>query len=183
MDPAAPPKLQLPPRGPSRHDLQGATFVLSSSAPGRATFLFSEEDGQESPQARSPVPMPGVGGALDEDEGVFLLDDEDEEEEEIPEESCGAMDFGLTMEEYEPDEYVPSAPRVTAATPVSSYLSNLPGPRRMSDEEFLGSNFTGSPRLQSALQQLHSQCRSRAATGSSEDRFGAAPLGTSPPKA
>ena len=39
------------------------------------------------------------------------------------------MDFGLSMEEYEPDEYVPSAPRVTAATPVSSYLSNLPGPR------------------------------------------------------
>ena len=51
---------------------------LEPSTPSRG-----EEDGQESPQARSPVPMPGVA-AFDEDEGVFLLDDEDEEEEEAP---------------------------------------------------------------------------------------------------
>jgi hypothetical protein len=126
--------------------------------------------------------MMGVAG-LDEDEGVFRLDDEDDdEEEEIPEESCGAMDFGMTMEEYEPESYVPSAPRVTGHTPISSSFTNLPA-RRMSDEEFLGSNFTGSPRLQSALLQLHAQGRSRATTGFTEDRFGAEPLGISPPKA
>merc|ERR1712224_735732 len=97
-----------------------------SNLPARrmSTFLFSEEDGQDTPQSKSPVPMPG-SAALDEDEGVFLLDDEDgdDEEEEIPEESYGAMDFGLTMEEYEPESYVPSAPRVSH-TPIVSSLSS-----------------------------------------------------------
>ena len=48
---------------------------------------------------------------------------------QIPEESYGAMDFGLTMEEYEPESYVPSAPRVSH-TPIASSLSNLPARSR-----------------------------------------------------
>lgn len=182
-DPAVPPKLQLPPRGAPR--ARGPDEPqLSSSAPATGAFFHAApllaDDGYDD---ATPTPHADqfAEGTPYADEGVFMLDDEDEEV--MPEEDYGGeVDFGLTMEEYEPDDYVPSQRRDSHDGPLSLGAARSSPQRQatgMSDGDFLGSSFTGSPRLQSALQELHQQCRSRATTGSSHElRFG-----TSPPKA
>jgi hypothetical protein len=129
-----------------------------------------------SPVAQSPkiAPIP----AISDDDGVFMLEDEDGEdvdEEEVPEESSGrhadlCVDFGLSMTEYDPEDYVPTQRR--------SFDAESPKPKN-NQEEFLGTSFTGSPRLQSALQSLHQQTKCRSRTNSDaiptmHDRFSGA---------
>jgi hypothetical protein len=137
------------------------------------------ESPEASPVSHSPkiAPIP----AMPEDDGVFMLEDEDGDdvdevvdEEEVPEESSGrhadmCMDFGLSMTEYDPEEYVPTTRR--------SFDADSPKPSSK-QEEFLGTSFTGSPRLQSALQSLHQQTKCRSRTNSDipamHDRFSGA---------
>jgi hypothetical protein len=138
------------------------------------------ESPEASPVAQSPkiaalAPIPAIDG----DDGVFMLEDEDGDdvdEEEVPEESSGRhadmlVDFGLSMTEYDPEEYVPAHRR-------GSFDADSPKPNKQ--EEFLGTSFTGSPRLQSALQSLHQQTKCRSRTNSDipamHDRFSGAEL-------
>jgi hypothetical protein len=93
-----------------------------------------------------------------------MLEDEDGDdvdEEEVPEESSGrhadmCVDFGLSMTEYDPEDYVPTRRRSFDAD----------SPKVAAQDEFLGTSFTGSPRLQSALQSLHQQTKCRSRTNS-----------------
>lgn len=154
-----------------------------------------EENGEESPHSPgafggSAAPQGLLASFAEEDDGgVFALDDEDDDEddEEVPEESAGALDFGLSMEEYDQAEMTGRAARRDSSPLGRSLTRDLPRSMTRSmthdDGEFLGTSFTGSPRLQNALQMLHSQCRSRAGTtDETADRFDLDTFG-SPPKA
>jgi hypothetical protein len=130
------------------------------------------ESPDSSPVSHSPKIAPIAPVA--EDDGVFMLEDEDGDdvvdEEEVPEESSGRhadmfVDFGLSMTEYDPEDYVPANRRLSDPdSPKPGMYS--PKPKPPQQDEFLGTSFTGSPRLQSALQSLHQQTKSRSRTNS-----------------
>jgi hypothetical protein len=141
------------------------------------------ESPESSPVSHSPkiAPIPAIP-----DDGVFMLEDEDGDdvdEEEVPDESTGrhadmCVDFGLSMTEYDPEEYVPTNKR--SFDTESPKNESLQSPTKNKQEEFLGTSFTGSPRLQSALQSLHQQTKCRSRTNSDintmpvHDRFAGA---------
>jgi hypothetical protein len=126
---------------------------------------------ESSPVSHSPKIAP-IDPVAD-DGGVFMLEDDDGEdvdEEEVPEESSGrhadmCVDFGLSMTEYDPEEYVPANRRFSFDADSPKRAAGLP-PSPGKQEEFLATSFTGSPRLQSALQSLHQQSKSRSRASS-----------------
>jgi hypothetical protein len=163
---------------------------LSRSAPPDAHFAASMirmEAPENSPRSPpndpgsvqcSPQFAPADPGSIDEDDGVFLLEDEDEEpdEEEVPEESTtrntDMVDFGLEMTEYDPDDYVPSYRRNSGSVdhgsvPRGSLPMSLP-----KADEFLANGFVGSPRLQNALQSLKAEVQVRSRTTSMNEAPG-----------